>query len=170
MQEKIIEKLNKIKALAEQGIDGEASAAQLLLDKELKRYGLTMDDLTYTTVLEYDIKYREDMDCKLIKQIAFTMGIKCGGLMRVRAVKMLRLTCTALQYAEFCALHDFHKELLKKEVATLFRAYANQHKLFPQTAYKTADELTPEQLKEMEEAADMQRGLSRNKFHKQIEG
>ncbi len=130
-----------------------------------------MDDLSYTTVLEYDLKYREDMDCKLIKRIAFSMGIKCGGLMRVRAVKALRLYCTALQYAEFCAAHNFHKDLLKKEVAKLFRAYSNQHKLFPQSAYKTEDEFTPEQLREMEEAAAMQRGLSKDKFKnfKQLE-
>lgn len=43
--ENIIDKLRKIKELAERGIDGEAIAAQALLDSLMKKYHIDMPTL-----------------------------------------------------------------------------------------------------------------------------
>ena len=45
MNEKIIDKLKKIQALAERGFAGEATAAKYQLEKLMSKYGLTIDDI-----------------------------------------------------------------------------------------------------------------------------
>ena len=61
-KESRIEKLRKIKALADNGVSGEAIAAQEALDRLLKEYGLTLEDISDEQRKDYDFKYSNERD------------------------------------------------------------------------------------------------------------
>lgn len=48
-QNRIKERLLKMYTLATEGVDGERDAAQRLLDENIKKYGLTIEDLIEDT-------------------------------------------------------------------------------------------------------------------------
>lgn len=68
----IIEKLKKVKALADAGIGGEKTAAQARLKKMLKKHNLTLADLEQPTTTTYRIDCRPEQ-IKLAIQIVFAV-------------------------------------------------------------------------------------------------
>ena len=56
--EKIKNKLRKLKALADRGIDGEADTAQRLLAEVAEKYGIILDELDLETkeLITFEIK------------------------------------------------------------------------------------------------------------------
>lgn len=51
------ERLKKLYALALRGVGGEKVQAQAILDKMLKKYAMTLDDLDDEVIQEYDLEY-----------------------------------------------------------------------------------------------------------------
>ena len=62
VQDSIMEKLRKIKALAENGVGGERIAAQEALDRLLKEHGLTLEDISDEQSRYYEFKYSNERD------------------------------------------------------------------------------------------------------------
>ncbi len=51
------ERLKKLYALAMRGVGGEKETAQAILDKLLKKYAMTIDDLDEEVIQEYELEY-----------------------------------------------------------------------------------------------------------------
>ena len=67
--DRIIEKLKKILALAERGERGEADNARRMLEVELRRYGLTMEDILTNKRTMRIFKYNSNEERQLFVQI-----------------------------------------------------------------------------------------------------
>ena len=67
--DKIIEKLKKIKELADRGERGEALAAKRKLEQGLLRHGLTLEDLDSTVRTQRIFKYHYGQESQIIFQI-----------------------------------------------------------------------------------------------------
>ena len=65
------ELLRKIKALAEHGVDGEAENAAVMLDRLMKKYGVTEADLDDEKVEEFSFRWKYPYEDRLLAQIVF---------------------------------------------------------------------------------------------------
>lgn len=132
-------RLQKLRALAMHGVDGEKDAANAILDKLMEKYGYSMEDLDAENIQEYAIKYKGEQERCLLIQIAYKVmgdtkslfcyrytcsGRKCGN--------QLGINCTAAQKEEIEFLFDFHKRLWKQECNMLLLAYIQKHTLYGQ--------------------------------------
>ena len=147
--ETIIEKLNKIKNLAEKGIAGEALAAKRALENLLKKYNLTMEDLTN------DIKKVQCFTAKNTNERAvFLMCcFKIIGADRSQKIynykgksNTLYLELTDYEYAEISQFYEFHRKNINKEfkimISTFQQAYQCKHDLYSFTKIEHPKELT----------------------------
>lgn len=66
------ERLKKLYALALRGVGGEKEQAQAILDKLLKKYAMTLDDLDDEVIQEYDLEYHGKEQDRILMQTATT--------------------------------------------------------------------------------------------------
>ena len=70
--DKIIDKLKKILALAERGEQGEAINARIMLENELRKHGLTIEDLRSELKIPRIFPYKTKEEMTLFFQILNT--------------------------------------------------------------------------------------------------
>jgi hypothetical protein len=143
--ESIVEKIKKIQALAERGVSGEAKAAKAALEKLLKKYNLTLEDLSRETVKKRCFVAKNDNE----KAVLIMCGFKIVGEERVTKLYSYKgrpnscyLDLNDYEFIELSQLFDFHKKNINNEfekVRTDFqRGYQYKHKLY--SSSKTANE------------------------------
>ena len=112
--ERITDKLRKLLALAERGCGGEAENAKRLLEAQLRRYGMTLEDLLNEGKKKRAFKYRNNEEMKIIIHVDIEL--------------------TDLQYAEISDMVDFYKRQFNKEkkrlMSEMFSAFINKHNLY----------------------------------------
>lgn len=116
------ERLKKLYALALRGVGGEKVQAQAILEKLLKKYAISLEELDEQAVNEYHLEYYGKEQEKLLKQTIYKVtddsssffnlcytasGRKCKTTLGVR--------CTAAQKVEIEFLFDFYKRVWEKE-------------------------------------------------------
>lgn len=75
--ERITDKLKKLLALAERGYGGEAENARRLLEAQLNKYELTLEDLLNEGKKRRILKYRGEEELRLVIQVlASVLGSK----------------------------------------------------------------------------------------------
>ncbi|GAP73062.1 hypothetical protein SAMD00024442_6_11 [Candidatus Symbiothrix dinenymphae] len=136
--EKIIEKLQKIKALSERGECGEAMNAKRMLEKWLLKYNITLDDLSS------DEKKRQ---CFNVNHSNGSLGVflmcalKLFGMSRSKDIfyykgqkSKIYIELTNLEYSEMMQFYDFHKKNFEKERKKMLiefeQAYQYKHDLY----------------------------------------
>jgi len=168
MDTKIIEKLLKIKALMDGGEDGEAIAAERLLYLQLKRYGLTIEDLRINEESEYYIRYKHDWEKTILHSCASSLGLATYSVRNVksgRMIKELSFNTDALTYAELFALFEYHKLNYQKELDLFLAAYKFKHNLYSiPDSEKNETELTKEEIENVDKMRSMIKGLSKSEF------
>lgn len=70
-RERLLEKLGKVKALADRGEGGEKESAERTLAALMKRYGITEEDLEDTKATIHWIRYKTDWERRLLGQLAY---------------------------------------------------------------------------------------------------
>ena len=137
MEEKQKERLKKLYALALRGVGGEKEQAAAILEKLVKKYGVSMEDLDEEIVKEHEFSFHGEKEERLLRQIAYKVtddrhrfknlvytqsGRKCRTLCRIE--------CTDAQKLEIEFLFDFYKKLWEREIEVMFKAYIHKHSLF----------------------------------------
>lgn len=123
--ERITDKLRKLLALAERGCGGEAENAKRLLEAQLRRYGMTLEDL-----LNEEMKIIIHVLLAVLgsKAEAFCDATYCS------SAKRIDIELTDLQYAEISDMVDFYKRQFNKEkkrlMSEMFSAFINKHNLY----------------------------------------
>lgn len=139
-----IERLKKIKELADRGIDGEAAAAHKKLQEGLKRLGLTLADLQGLKRTEQLIGYKNDLEKQLIWQIVASMGLPSySRTSNGRMLKKVLVYCNPMELAELTLRLEFYLITFRKECDDLLLAYIYKHDIFP-AANIAAAESQPE--------------------------
>jgi len=171
--ESIIEKIKKIQALAERGVEGEAQAAKLMLEKILKQYGLTMEDLSNETAKERCFVVKTDLD----KAIFIMCGYVVLGKAKTRSLCSYRgeshkfyLELTDYEFVEFSCFFEFHKSNAKKEFTRMRKdfqsAYQFKHNLYLREKVENPTYLTKEEIEKLTKFADAMEDVQ---FFKMIE-
>lgn len=136
--ERITDKLKKLLALAERGCGGEAENARRLLEEQLKKYGLTLEDLYENKTSRRIFKYRNKEERKIIVQVFLSvLGSKSEAFKASTynaSKKTIYIDLTDLEYAEISDMVAFFKSQFNKEKKRLMKdilyAFVKKHKIF----------------------------------------
>lgn len=145
MDDKIKEKLSRLKALAERGIGGERDNAGKLLDKLLNKYGARLDELDDEQEQDFFFKYSGKEQQALLTQVAsYVIGesehcFYCATPSGKRSKTKICIACTKAQKLEIEFLFDFYKRLWEKEKKTILTAFCLKHELFPRKTSEISD-------------------------------
>lgn len=188
-RESIIERLLKIRALAEQGIGGERSAAELLLNSIMKQYNISPEDLD-SDVVEYRLVYigDEEIDFRLFSQIAHKLHkgpgeVKIADIRKASKANKVAweraglgpknsnagIKCTKAEFIEVISTFEIYKEDIHRQEEAFYYAYLNKNELLLEPS-DDQPELTEDEIKKLKAAAIMEAGIERKNIYKQIEG
>lgn len=189
-RESIIERLLKIKALAEHGVGGERSAAERLLNSMMGQYGISLEDLD-SDVAEYHLAYIGEQrgDWRLFSQIAHKLHEGRPGEVRIADLRNapaghkktwakaglgpknsnVGLHCTKAEFVEVMSTFEIYREDMHRQEDNFFYAYLDKNNLLlaPNGDHP---ELTEEDIKNLKAAALIAKGIERKEIYKQIEG
>ena len=170
--ELIIDKLKKVKELADRGEDGEALNARQKLHILLNKHGLTISDLENVKISQYKFKYSTVAEMEIMIQCIakVTNDPKLTYSWYKDKKKEFFVKLAEWQYIESMALIDFHvvqfRKELKAQMKALKSAYCSKHHLFPD---KKSDKEGPElNLEEMERLLAVYNSLGSKFYQKQI--
>ena len=131
MTENIKDKLSKILTLAQRGVGGEKKSAQLTLDRLMKKYNVTEDELRDDVKSEYIFKYRTKNEYLLLIQIVYMVEDGTFGRSFKYKNKRISFELTKVQFIEVSCFYSSYKEALKKELALVFQAFIQKNSIFP---------------------------------------
>lgn len=148
MDKNIIDKLKKIKALAENGIGGEKTGAIELYNKLLAKYELSDSEVTEEEVERHWLRFKSEIEKRLLIQIAYKVtGDPVFWEKTDKRNKIIGIECTEFELDQIQFYYSFYKEHLKEELELFMSAFFNTNNLFPdETArcYLKAQELADE--------------------------
>lgn len=174
-KESILEKLRKIKALAENGVGGEMIAAQAALDRLLKEYGLTWDDIMDEKRTTRAVKYANQDEFKiLLNLLAHLFGSKSEIFQKAtynKRAKEIYLDLTDVEAADVESMWSYYrrelKSGLKKAKGEFLDAFIYKFNLYNSTPDENRkNKLSFEDLMRLKMIAD---GIKSSPYAKMIE-
>jgi len=152
--ETIIEKLKKVKELADRGEAGEALAAKALLFKLLEKHGLTLEDIEDEVKHQYLFKYafarEKSVMLQCIAKVVDDPALRYS--YRKDKRKEFWVEMTEWQYVEAKDMIEFHIKQFRRDLElkmdAFLSAYINKHNLFAESTEPGESKLTPEELAE----------------------
>ena len=173
--ESIKNKLKKLLALAERGVQGEAENARKLLEKLCKEYDVSMEELLDENQVKY---YRFNIGRNAIYKDLFVQCY-CKVVQKVSlsyhqaSRSQIEVKMTALQYAELMSLFEWHKANFDKDFEDMKKnillAYCQKHHLYSDVKLENDRELTADERKRLIKIMFMQESLNDNQYHKLLE-
>ena len=161
-KEELLEKIKKIKALADRGVGGEKTTAQATLERLMQEHGITEADLEVERVETVFFPYHDELERRILIQVIFSVTGKsafgCVGAVSGRKRKKYGTDCTAAQRLEIEFNHKFFYEAAKKEFEVFLYAFYMKNRIFPPDGIapeQETKELTKEELEEILRAEQM---------------
>jgi len=173
MSERVLERIRKVWALANQGEGGEKEAALRILEKMLSDNGMTFDDLLVEEK-EKDFKaiLNNDFDLRLLGQ-TYCKVSSAKSMQYYKKGKSVYFWATRAHGIETLSLFSLYKAALKKDLELLFEAFIFKNSIFNNADdggdEKAKQELTPEEEKELLRIINMMNVVGRVDAHKAIE-
>ncbi|MFA7205323.1 MAG: hypothetical protein WC102_03235 [Saccharofermentanales bacterium] len=174
-KQEIIDKILKVKALADRGNGGEKLNAQAFIEALMQKYDVTEDELEYQTELKlvwfrYSSKY--PMSRKLLLQVSYSVVGADRNLYRPGKGNKIGVECTKAEAIEIEAKFGFYKALMNKELNYFLLAFFNKHSIFPpskedlikdeEEAKKKRDEI------DLEKLMSVMQGMDDASYRKQL--
>ncbi|MCD8355973.1 MAG: DUF2786 domain-containing protein [Clostridia bacterium] len=134
---KKLDRLRKLKALAERGIEGERENAQKILDRLMKKYDIDhIDSAEENREIRY-FRYSQKIEIELLGQIIYMVtgqqACYCKSPLTGRKIKELGVLCSEAEAVEIEAAYAFYKDALEDELEIFMRAFVSRNDLFPDT-------------------------------------
>lgn len=138
MDEKTIQRIKKLQALAERGVGGEKTTAQKKLAKLLKDNGINSLDELQKEEYEYTIfSYNGKHEIKLLRQCIYkVMGAKSDrtAYKPYGRRQKIGIYCTKAQKIEIELEFEFYRNVFYEELSTFMDAFIQAQKIFPEDA------------------------------------
>ena len=175
--ESIKNKLKKLLALAERGVQGEAENARRLLERLCKEYSVSIEELLDENQLKryyFDIG-RNSIYKDLFAQCYYKVSQKISLSFYQESRSQISVEMTALQYAELVSLFEWHKANFNKDLEDMKKnillAYCRKHHLYSDVKPDNDNdrELTEDERKRLIKIIFMQESLNDNQYHKLLE-
>ncbi len=169
---KLVKRLQKLHALAVQGVGGEKENADTLLQKLLKKHNLTVNDIMADEEKERRYCYKTAFDKQLIAQIAYIFK---DDVFVSSKHKEISVCVNDYEHVQILEMIDFHLQNFRAErkviLKSLLTGYIQKHKLFP-TDRGGNDSVSSFKMssKEIEQMLKMKNMISDNFFQKKLNG
>lgn len=134
--EKKLELLKKIRALAERGVGGEKEGAQRKLEELMEKYHVGEADLSDDIPEDFEFKYHNNFEKKLLNQTFYKVigkdfleqmfYYKCGEGSR----SIIGIRCTRQQGIQIAIEYDFYRQLWEEEQEFFFVCFIQKHNIF----------------------------------------
>jgi len=128
----LIEKVLKMRKLAEVGVDGERENAARLVEFLMEKYGITEAELDF---LEAPIRHwfrygKSPMAKRLMAQVIYAV---MGNVPVYKPKKNMKLgvDCTKAEAIEISAMYGFYGPIMAKEMRIFYSAFLNKNHIFP---------------------------------------
>ena len=172
VDEKKLELLKKIQALAERGDRGEREAARKQLERLMEKYNVQEADLSNEIVSIHWFKFANEYERKLLHQVGYKIApsreiyahTEGKGKRTEHGIK-----CTKAEALQISIEFDFYKRLMKEEMDFFYRAFIQKHEIFsdaPPPDDRRSPKLTREELFRMSMMMD---GMKDETLHQMIE-
>lgn len=185
-KDKIIDRIMKVKALAERGTDGERAAAEKLLKELMEKYGITDADIDSEKVTYHLLKTgSEQMFIQLFSQIFHLRFGKHSKFADIRKMPKkdkrimsdagfgdkdadVAFECTYAEFIETKAVFDIYKADFIKQLDVFQYAYFDKNDLLlPYDGEKAKS--SKDDVEKAMKAAYMSLGIDKKDVHKMIE-
>jgi len=125
MNTEIKDKIAKVLELANRGIEGEKDAAQNALNRLMKKYNLSDEDLSKIKLTKYFFKYKTNLDMMLFQQILkyFFEGRNFRIVRHTYGTKELAIE---LEYLDWVTV-DSAYEYFRRHAASQFKEFCLPH-------------------------------------------
>lgn len=129
----IIDQIKKVKLLSEKGIDNEKENAKLLLEKLLKKYNVSLEELLIEDRKEYKFKYKTEFDKKILFQCLakfapnvkeYRKYIKINNKVKKVAKNIIVVNLTKMEFLDVEASAKFYNKLFNKELELFLYAFS----------------------------------------------
>lgn len=169
--DKIIEKLRKIKELADGGLRGEAITAKKKLEEGLSRHGLSLADLEDVKRSPRKFKYFYGAEKELILQIVMKeLQLSSINYVSYKKKKLISVELSDIEYLEVQAQVDFHvkqyRKELRKRMETFYQAYLAKHRIYGASSGEESESSLSDQ--EIAEIILMAQGLEDVSYYKSL--
>ena len=156
MNERLIDRLKKVRELALRGTAGERESAQQLFDDMVKKYNLQDYNFDDELVEDFIFTYHGKQQLRLLTQIYYkvTNNPSLSQLTNRKTGRRLRTMasgkCTEAQCIEINFMFDFYLKLLNEEEELFFTAFVQKHQLFGESKDGAArDEIDVDAIRRM---------------------
>ncbi len=170
-QDRKLDILKKLKALADRGILGEKENAELCLKKLMKKYNINDEQLESTVRKRRYIKYKFDYECRLISQILYSMIPELPSYIpKDRRRSYIIVDLSESEYIEFSYLYSIYKADFYKELDYFYSSFVGKNSIYPKETPKDLPkekELTMDEKMKLSSYAE---GIDRSKVRKSIGG
>lgn len=142
-REKAIEKLKKLKALAERGVGGERETAMKIYKELLEKYEISEAEAIEDAVTKHWFSYRTELEEELLTQIFYKVTgsnkyyVYTG---QYKRRKKRGCDCTEIEAAEIKLLFSFYSQEMERELKAFKIAFWNGNDLFPDKTARCYEE------------------------------
>lgn len=135
IDQKKMDLIKKLRALAERGVGGEKEGAQKTLERLMKKYNIQEADLSEDVEEDHDFRYRNEYEKLLLRQLFYKIvpeyKEKVYKYRSGRGSKTtIGVTCTKAQALQIQIEYDFYRALWKEEVDFFMDAFIQKHRIF----------------------------------------
>lgn len=161
--------LLKLKELSKKGINGEKENAAKLLEKLMKKYNISEEELNNEEIKDVYINLKNEIEIRLASQIlyAFFDNRKLYKLNKFKYCTEL----TSAQEIEFKYMFSIYLEDFKRQELVFYRAFINKNDIFPKSVTVEtveAKNFSSEEIKERALAEIMMDGLEITQVRKAL--
>lgn len=186
-RQEILDKIMKVKALADKGTDGERANAEKKLRVLMEKYGIKDEDIVSDKVEMFLIDTENSMYIQLLVQVANNVAGHDLKIFSIEnspkkakqelskmgygdATANVAIECTKAQFIEVKMMFDIYKEDLKRQIDTFMYAYFSKNQLLAKPKEGAEHkEATQEEIEKAFKAAMMEQGIDKKEFYKMIE-
>ena len=186
-RQEILDKISKVKALADRGTEGEKINAEKMLKSLMDKYGIKDEDIIDDKVELYLIDTESEMFIQLLVQVSNSVSGKDLKMFNLNnspktakkelsklgygdATANVAIECTKAQFLEIKMMFDIDKQDLNSQLDVFMYAYFSKNGLLAKP--KEGEEhkqLTEEELNKIYKAAKMAYGIDKKQIYKMIE-
>lgn len=179
--DKIKNKLRKLKALADRGVDGEADNAQRLLAEVAQKYGIILDelDLEAEEQIRFTVKLPKQWQSDIFRQLVALMRMeKCGDPYNIEVLKFYSfksnpkqfyIHCTKAEWLELAAKYEVLASDYEKQIKSFTLAFLMRNKLLLPPRDNHNKKLTQKEREEYFRASILSQGIEKSAMNKQLE-
>lgn len=172
-RERLLEKVKRVQALAERGVDGEKDSAAALLDRLMKQYGITEAEIAEEHREIAWFRFKTPLEKRLLGQVIFAItgraAYGCVGKYTNRTRKNLGLECTAAERLEIEISFEFYKAALEQELERFYTAFVQKNGIFPEKAIDEVPEPGEIDLEEARRISLIMAGMDEHTRRKMLE-